>query len=79
MSAVFRVVLDTNVLRAALWSSKGASFRLVSRLPIPNVTVLLSVPLFSKNDAPGSTTLANFAVSLMKISCAASTSTRSPE
>ncbi len=46
MSAVFRVVLDTNVLRAALWSSKGASFRLVSLLPIPNVTVLLSVPLY---------------------------------
>ena len=46
MSEILRVVLDTNVLRAALWSSKEASFRLVSRLPIPNVTVLLSVPLY---------------------------------
>jgi len=43
---MFRVVLDTNVLRAAVWSSSGASFRLVSSLPIPNVTVLLSVPLY---------------------------------
>ena len=41
-----RIVLDTNVLRAALWSSKGASFRLIRSLPIPNITVLLSVPLF---------------------------------
>ena len=38
---MIRVVLDTNVLRAALWSSSGASFRLVSRLPIPQVTVPL--------------------------------------
>lgn len=46
MSDSFHVVLDTNVLRAALWSSSGASFQIVSRLPIPNVTVLLSVPLY---------------------------------
>lgn len=37
MSEGFRIVLDTNVLRAALWSSSGASFHLVSR-PIPNLT-----------------------------------------
>ena len=29
----------------------------------------MKVPLFSKNDAPAITTFANFAVSLMKISC----------
>ena len=33
-----RVVLDTNVLRAALWSSSGASFRLVDSLPRADVT-----------------------------------------
>lgn len=43
---MLRAVLDTNVLRAALWSSTGASFRIVSSLPIPNVVVLLSVPLY---------------------------------
>jgi len=42
--------------------------RCTRRLP------LVKVPLFSKNDAPGSTTLANFAVSLMKNSC----TTRTP-
>ncbi len=32
-------------------------------------SILVNVPLLSKNDAPGSTTVANFAASLMKISC----------
>jgi hypothetical protein len=46
MSAMFRIVIDTNVLRAALWSSRGSSFCLVSKLPLSNITVLLSVPLY---------------------------------
>lgn len=42
----FRIVLDTNVLRAALWSSTGMSFRLLRLLPHPDVVPLLSVPLY---------------------------------
>jgi putative PIN family toxin of toxin-antitoxin system len=43
---MYRAVFDTNVLRAALWSSTGASFQIISRLPDPRITVLLSVALF---------------------------------
>jgi len=46
MSPPSRVVLDTNVLRAALWSSSGASFRLLRALPHPGVVPLLSLPLY---------------------------------
>jgi len=41
-----RIVIDTNVLRAAMWSSLGASFRLLRSLPIPDVSTVLSVPLY---------------------------------
>lgn len=41
-----RIVIDSNVLRAATWSSLGASFRLLRALPIPGVTTVLSVPLY---------------------------------
>jgi putative PIN family toxin of toxin-antitoxin system len=41
-----RVVLDTNVLVAALRSAHGASFTLLSALPSPNCTPVLSVPLY---------------------------------
>jgi putative PIN family toxin of toxin-antitoxin system len=40
------VVLDTNVLVAALRSNVGASFALVRRLPIKGVQLVLSVPLY---------------------------------
>lgn len=43
---MFQIVLDTNVLRAGLWSSTGASFELLRRLPHRKVTILLSVTLF---------------------------------
>jgi putative PIN family toxin of toxin-antitoxin system len=40
-----QIVLDTNVLVAALRSRRGASFRLVSLLPAASFEVNLSVPL----------------------------------
>jgi predicted nucleic acid-binding protein len=42
---VNRVVLDTNVLRAAMWSSSGASHRLVRALRQGAAKPVLSVPL----------------------------------
>ncbi len=41
-----RVVLDTNVLRAAVWSANGASNRLVRLVGERRLTPLLSVPLY---------------------------------
>lgn len=41
-----RVVLDTNVLVAALRSKLGASYALVSSLPSPQFEIALSVPLY---------------------------------
>lgn len=41
-----KVVLDTNVLVAALRSSLGASFALLSALPSPKCVPVLSVPLY---------------------------------
>ena len=46
-----RVVLDTNVLRAALHSSTGASFHLLSSLPHADVQPLLSVALYLEYQA----------------------------
>ena len=40
-----RVVLDTNVLRAGLWSRDGASFRLLELIRGRRVEPALSVPL----------------------------------
>ena len=40
-----RVVLDTNVLRAGLWSRNGASFRLLELVRGRRVEPALSVPL----------------------------------
>lgn len=40
-----RVVLDTNVLRAGLWSRDGASFRLLELVRSRRVEPALSVPL----------------------------------
>ena len=40
-----RIVIDTNVLVAALRSSLGASFKLVSLLPSGKFTIAVSVPL----------------------------------
>ncbi len=48
-----KVVLDTNVLVAALRSNRGASYRLVRKIvevPAP-FTILLSVPLFLEYEA----------------------------
>lgn len=46
-----RIVIDTNVLRAAMWSASGASYRLVRALPHPGVTPLLSVVLYLEYQA----------------------------
>jgi putative PIN family toxin of toxin-antitoxin system len=40
-----RVVIDTNVLVAALKSSRSASYRLVSLLPSDRFSIAISVPL----------------------------------
>ena len=40
-----RIVIDTNVLVAALRSTLGASFRLLSLLPSEKFTIAVSVPL----------------------------------
>lgn len=40
-----KIVIDTNVLYAALRSRKGASFRLISLLPSNRFDINLSVPL----------------------------------
>lgn len=43
-----RIVLDTSVLVAAARSRNGASFKLVSMLPVPEVEIALSVALFTE-------------------------------
>src|SRR4051812_39107483 len=43
---MYRAVFDTNVLRAGLWSSSGASFQLLQRVPDPAITLLLSEALY---------------------------------
>ena len=40
-----KIVIDTNVLVAALRSSRGASFKLVSVLPSDEFSIAISVPL----------------------------------
>jgi putative PIN family toxin of toxin-antitoxin system len=40
-----KIVLDTNVLFAALKSRRGASFKLVSLLPSERFSIVISVPL----------------------------------
>jgi putative PIN family toxin of toxin-antitoxin system len=47
-----KIVIDTNVLVAALRSRRGASFKLVSFLPSDNFSIAISVPLvFEYEDA----------------------------
>jgi putative PIN family toxin of toxin-antitoxin system len=46
-----QVVLDTNILVAALRSSRGASFRLLSLLPSNRFQIHLSVPLVAEYEA----------------------------
>ena len=46
-----RIVLDTNVLVAAIRSRQGASFRLVSGIGTSSYTVCLSVPLFAEYES----------------------------
>jgi putative PIN family toxin of toxin-antitoxin system len=46
-----RVVLDTNVLVAALRSNRGASFRLVSKIDSGRFEVCVSVPLVLEYEA----------------------------
>ena len=41
-----RVILDTNVLVAALRSDMGASYAIVSRLPAERFQMALTVPLY---------------------------------
>jgi putative PIN family toxin of toxin-antitoxin system len=43
-----KVVLDTNVLVAAVRSRQGASFRLLSMLPDPRFQIVLSVALYTE-------------------------------
>ncbi len=43
-----RIVIDTNVMLSALRSSKGASYALVSQLPLEYFQVALSVPLYTE-------------------------------
>jgi len=43
-----RVVLDTNVLVAAVRSRRGASFALVSGIPSPEFTPCLSIGLYTE-------------------------------
>ena len=59
------------IMSATIWPSVfvPASGGMTSFTRCTRRSPLAKVPLFSKNDAPGSTTFANFAVSLMKISC----------
>lgn len=49
--APVQVVLDTNVLVAALRSARGASFRLVSRLETAEFEINLSVPLLVEHES----------------------------
>jgi len=46
MDSQLRVVIDTNVLFAALRSRRGASYALVSRLPSTKFQPVVSVPLY---------------------------------
>jgi putative PIN family toxin of toxin-antitoxin system len=46
-----RIVLDTNVLLAALRSNRGASFRLVSELGSGRFEICVSVPLMLEYEA----------------------------
>lgn len=43
-----KIVIDTNVMLSALRSNKGASYKLISRLPTKNFQVALSVPLYTE-------------------------------
>lgn len=43
-----KIVLDTNVLVAAVRSRQGASFRLLSMLPDPRFQIALSVALYTE-------------------------------
>jgi putative PIN family toxin of toxin-antitoxin system len=44
--SLVRIVLDTNVLVAAVRSQLGASFRVVSQIPSPKFQLCLSLPLY---------------------------------
>ncbi len=41
-------MIDTNVMLSALRSSKGASYALISQLPLEHFQVALSVPLYTE-------------------------------
>jgi len=43
-----RITLDTSVLVAAARSRNGASFKLVSMLPTPEIEIALTVPLYTE-------------------------------
>jgi putative PIN family toxin of toxin-antitoxin system len=46
-----RIVIDTNVLRAGVYSENGASFQILRSLPRPDVQVILSVALYLEYQA----------------------------
>ncbi len=41
-----RIILDTNVLVAALKSRRGASYAILSQLPSPRFQIALTIPLY---------------------------------
>ena len=43
-----RIVLDTSVLVAAARSRNGASFKLVSMLPIPDIEIALTIAVYTE-------------------------------
>ena len=47
----YRIVLDTNILVTGLRSRRGASFRVLSRIPTRSFTMLVSIPLFAEYEA----------------------------
>lgn len=46
-----RIVIDTNVLRAGVYSANGASYQLLRSLPRADVQVILSVTLYLEYQA----------------------------
>lgn len=48
ITTIRKIVIDTRVLVSALRSRNGASFELVSKLPIPGVQICLSVALYTE-------------------------------
>lgn len=46
-----KIVFDTNVIYSALRSKRGASYKLISKLPSKKYQIFLSVPLYAEYQA----------------------------